>query len=568
MLRSHDLLRIALPAARTGRPGAAATAVGDALRDGVGLSGVPARTVGAFCDAFEAFVVASMDASLPTIYGRAFLESLACNLFGRDPLLTLLSPQIPNRRILLVGERGTGKERIAGVLRAGLQALSGQSASVAVNAAALPETLLESTLFGHVKGAFTGATAERTGLMRALHPGGVLFFDEAAEASAALQAKLLRVFQTGEFAPVGAPGRAERADFHVVAATNAPLDALLEGQAMRADLVDRLAAPLIEVPPLRSLLTDPARGRAILECVAVRVIRDLGAEGRGGAAPTAIVRRDGEERSVDFELWATPRAARIARAVESETRGYPWPGNLREAAQMIRQSLFVGGGALRPRGTGWTPLRDGEIALRVPENLPLRDQLEAVESALYRRAARDAESIVELADRLGVARQTAARRMRQLGVALGDAPTLPSDSPRPSPTDSAVSAPAFSPFTRERLGRRLAELIQAQPPAIGDLRRHIDEHMGRLREAVSEHRYVDPSLAARIATALLALVDDLGDAPAEPHARLVAAAVAYFIEVDDDDHDLLSAVGLDDDVRVVNEVAALLGREDVTVTLE
>ena len=130
-------------------------------------------------------------------------------------------------------------------------------------AVALPETLLESTLFGHVKGAFTGATTTHVGLIDQLNRGGVLFFDEAAEASPALQAKLLRVFQTGEYAPIGAPGRQRRSDFHVIAATNVPLARLRAGQHMRADLYDRLAAPVIVAPPSASSSpTRPARGRS------------------------------------------------------------------------------------------------------------------------------------------------------------------------------------------------------------------------------------------------------------------------------------------------------------------
>ncbi|MFT6397581.1 MAG: hypothetical protein ACJAYU_002335 [Bradymonadia bacterium] len=540
----------------------------------------------------EEFARAVILFGIPAIFGSAFVERLGDILFGHDPLLTLLCPQPPNRRILLSGERGTGKESLAHILGIGLGALSGGRPLLAVNAAALPETLLESTLFGHVKGAFTGATATHVGLIDQLHQGGVLFFDEAAEASPALQAKLLRVFQTGEYTPVGAPGRMRRADFHVIGATNVPLDQIQAGHHMRADLYDRLAAPVIVVPPLRELLTEPARARAILQSVALRVIRELSAEGRG-SQPAPTIKRKGDSRAIDFELWATPRAARIARTIEERTRGYHWPGNLREAAQLIRQSLFLGSSAIsvsqrpQPQQSAENP---NEITLRVPRAATLKAQLEAAERELYQRAAVQCASINEVANELGIARQTASRRMEQLGIESPRARKKPArlrasedaksaskpSAPAPSPVPDSSHRPhqnqsvdVFSAFTQCRIDRTLATVLGGhRTPSSADMVATVENHVAHLLASVEEHRFIDPTLAQGLSASLIALAQDVEGSQSEAHLRLVAAAVHYFAEVEDEDHDLHSAIGLDDDIRVMNEVAHLLGRDDLVIEID
>jgi transcriptional regulator with GAF, ATPase, and Fis domain len=159
---------------------------------------------------------------------------------GRDP-----SP------VLLVGETGTGKEQVARELHR----LSGRSGEMlSVNCAALSRELVESQLFGHVRGAFTGALADHPGLFRAAH-GGTVFLDEIGDLPVDLQPKLLRALQEGEVLPVGAT-RAVAVDVRVIAATNRDLTTSVESGAFRRDLYARLALWEIAVPPLRERRAD------------------------------------------------------------------------------------------------------------------------------------------------------------------------------------------------------------------------------------------------------------------------------------------------------------------------
>jgi DNA-binding NtrC family response regulator len=153
--------------------------------------------------------------------------------------------------VLLLGETGTGKELLA----RHLHARSGRSGPlVAVNCAALPPELVEATLFGHRRGAFTGATEDAPGLFLQAQ-GGTLFLDEVAELTLAHQAKLLRALDSGEVLPVGS-ARHVRSDARVVAATNAELPARIADGRFRADLYARLAGAVVRLPPLRARRGD------------------------------------------------------------------------------------------------------------------------------------------------------------------------------------------------------------------------------------------------------------------------------------------------------------------------
>jgi two-component system response regulator HydG len=153
--------------------------------------------------------------------------------------------------VLIVGETGTGKELFA----SRLHALSGRTGPfVAVNSAAIPRELLESTMFGHRRGAFTGALQDAVGYFTQAN-GGTLFLDEIGEMPPELQPKLLRALETGEFTPVGRAG-AETSDVRVVAATNADLLRKIEAGTFRRDLYARLAGYVVELPPLRQRRGD------------------------------------------------------------------------------------------------------------------------------------------------------------------------------------------------------------------------------------------------------------------------------------------------------------------------
>ena len=210
-----------------------------------------------------------------------------------------------NRSCLVVGERGTGKE----LLSARLHYLSPRwnGPLIKVNCAALTETLLESELFGHEMGAFTGAQRKRAGRFE-LADTGTLILDEIANASPAVQEKVLRVIEYGEFERVGGTETLQ-VDVRVVAAANTDLPTLAKSGDFRSDLLDRLAFDVITIPPLR------ARPRDILsmaESFAVETSQDLGLETFAGF---------------------TDRAKQTLET-------YAWPGNVRELRNVVERSVF------------------------------------------------------------------------------------------------------------------------------------------------------------------------------------------------------------------------------------
>ncbi len=224
-------------------------------------------------------------------------------------VVALVRRAAPERApVLVTGESGTGKELVARALHDGSPRARGPF--VAVNAAALPETLLESELFGHERGAFTGAVARRKGLFE-LAAAGTLFLDEVGELAAATQAKLLRVLETGDFRRVGGV-EALRADVRLLAATNRDLRALVAEGRFREDLLYRLAVVEVALPPLRERPEDlEPLARALLE----RLARE-----RGGCP--AALEPDALER----------------------LRRHAFPGNVRELRNALERALILGDG--------------------------------------------------------------------------------------------------------------------------------------------------------------------------------------------------------------------------------
>lgn len=215
--------------------------------------------------------------------------------------------------VLVTGESGTGKELVAQFVHE----RSGRTGPlVAVNCAALPADLVESELFGHVKGAFTGAQADRAGRFERAD-GGTLFLDEVGDVPAAVQVKLLRVLQSGEYERVG-DARPRRADVRVVAATNRNLDAAMQEGTFREDLYYRIAGVRLRLPPLRERPADVA---LLAEHLAGRL-----AEARGAAAPE----------------WSDAALAALA--------AYRWPGNVRELQNAVERAVVLArGGPIEPR---------------------------------------------------------------------------------------------------------------------------------------------------------------------------------------------------------------------------
>ena len=305
-------------------------------------------------------------------------------LFSRSPRMHKLFSMLPAiaaspSTVLLTGETGTGKELFARTIHS----LSAHAAGpfIAVNCAALPDTLLESELFGVKAGAYTGATRDRLGRF-AQARGGTIFLDEIGEISPALQVRLLRVLQERTFEPLGS-SRTESTDARVIVATNRNLAELIREGGFREDLYYRINVIRLELPPLRERKDD-------LPLLVEQFIRRMNrVQGRAVAG--------------------------ISTEALSLLMAYDWPGNIRELENCIERAFVLGG--------------EGRIDIdRLPEELThlaphghfegrsMHDMLDrqAIQTALERNnfnrlaAARD----------LGIHKTTLFRRMKRLGMAL------------------------------------------------------------------------------------------------------------------------------------------------------
>ena len=263
----------------------------------------------------------------------AFLDALECA--SRAAAL--------NRPVLVIGERGTGKELIAERLHR-LSPRWGET-MVVLNCAALPETLIEAELFGHEAGAFTGAMRARAGRFEEAD-GGTLFLDELATLSAAAQERLLRAIEYGEVTRIGA-SRPLRVDVRIVAATNENLPALAAQGRFRADLLDRLSFEVITLPPLRARSDDAL---LLAQHFGRRMATEAGWDGWPGFSAQA--------------------AAALA--------AHDWPGNVRELRNVVERAVYrwdepespVGEIVFDPFDSPWRP-RAGEVVATAPEPSPV-----------------------------------------------------------------------------------------------------------------------------------------------------------------------------------------------------
>ncbi len=320
-------------------------------------------------------------------------------LLGADPamlpVLALLS-QVADTRctVMITGESGTGKELAARSLHAG----SARAAKpfVAVNSAAIPQNLVESELFGHARGAFTGATASRLGKFGQAD-GGTIFLDEIGEMELGVQAKLLRLIQDGELYPVGEE-TPHKIDVRILAATNRNLEAEVAAGRFRADLFWRLNVIPVEMPSLRERTTD-------------------------------IVRL-----AEHFLARANERHRRQVSAIDPQTmalmKNYSWPGNIRELENLVERMVIVkGAGVLFPsdlpasiRTPRETPTFGSPIP-ELPENgADLKTILEAVEEKMIGEAlVRTGGNKNRAAELLGLNRTTLVEKLRRRRVAPSQA---------------------------------------------------------------------------------------------------------------------------------------------------
>jgi DNA-binding NtrC family response regulator len=312
-------------------------------------------------------------------------------LLGSDPAMlpvfSLLS-QVADTRctVLITGESGTGKELAARSLHAGSSRAS--KPFVAVNCAAIPPSLVESELFGHIKGAFTGATSSRVGRF-AQADRGTIFLDEIGEMEIGVQAKLLRLIQDGELTPVG-DETSQKIDVRILAATNRNLEREVAAARFRADLYWRLNVIPVELPSLRERTTDITR------------------------------------LAEHFLVRANERHKRQVTGIDPQTmaalRGYSWPGNIRELENVIERLVIVkASGTLMPADLPpaiRTPRETSSPSLSMP-GLPsagtdLRAMLDAVEDRMIGEALeRTGGNKNRAAELLGLNRTTLVEKLRR-----------------------------------------------------------------------------------------------------------------------------------------------------------
>jgi two-component system response regulator HupR/HoxA len=300
--------------------------------------------------------------------------------------------------VLVLGETGTGKELVARAIHA-LSARA-RGGFVAQNCGATPDTLIESELFGHSRGAFTGAVADRAGLFEAAG-GGTLFLDEIGDASALLQMKLLRVLQEGEARRVG-DTRLRRVDVRVVSATHRCLEQAVSSGAFRADLYFRLNAIRLRLPALRE------RGGDVL--LLARHFLGQAVAGLGVEAPE------------------------LSEALAGHLLGYPWPGNVRELANACAFAVHVAGARDTVDLEHWpeTPALPG-FGGETPER-GLHAETRALEERRLREALRRTRGNKSQAARtLGLSRQGLLKKLRRYGLTPGESASLALDATRDAP---------------------------------------------------------------------------------------------------------------------------------------
>ena len=308
-------------------------------------------------------------------------------IVGASPALKAVLSRISkvapsDSTVLITGETGTGKELVARAIHRRSNRAS--RAFVSVNCAAIPRDLVASELFGHEKGAFTGATQQRLGQFE-LASGGTIFLDEVGDLPAETQVALLRVLQEHEFERVGGT-RPIRADVRVIAATNRDLQAAISAGSFRSDLFYRLDIFPIEIPSLRERSEDIP---LLVEYFIDRYAR------KTGKAITTVDKK-------------------TLRLLES----YPWPGNIRELQNVIERSVIVCETATFSVDESWLSHQSPER--KVESQLYLSEKVAAQEKEIIEAALRECQGRVfgpsGAATKLGIARSTLESKIRSLKI--------------------------------------------------------------------------------------------------------------------------------------------------------
>ena len=314
------------------------------------------------------------------------LDRLVWRSRAMEEIIELVRRAAPSRsNILLTGESGTGKELLARAIHQ--LSPRAEAPFVVVNTSSVPHDLLETTLFGHVRGAFTGAVATRRGLFE-LADGGTIFLDEIGTVPLPTQAKLLRVIQEREFIPVGGE-HVVKVDVRIIAATNADLPAMVAEGSFREDLYYRLNVITIKLPPLRERKEDIP------------------------ALVSFFLKRFGAENGKP-NLTLSPQALDVLMA-------YHWPGNVRQLENVIERAVVLSQGPviepdLFPAEVLQPPAEPTEVAVP-PEGLDLREAVNRYTKALIEASLARAGGVQRRAAQLlGVKPSTLNEMIRRLGI--------------------------------------------------------------------------------------------------------------------------------------------------------
>ncbi|MFM7206020.1 MAG: sigma 54-interacting transcriptional regulator [Planctomycetaceae bacterium] len=377
-------------------------AVGVVAVHPAGAADAAARAAASWADAdivlpvADADLAAAIDAAIATGSRRATAPTAAAAVLGSHPSLARVLDIVDRvaatpATVLITGESGTGKSLLAREIHR----RSGRPGRfVEVACGSLSESLLESELFGHVAGAFTGAAGDREGKFLQAE-GGTIFLDEIATASPAMQVKLLRVLQDMQFEPVGG-STTRTVDARVVLATNEDLAALVAAGRFREDLFWRINVVAVEMPPLRDRRSDiPTLAMHFLGMAAARAGRCI--SGVSTAAVDALVAHD-------------------------------WPGNVRELQHALERAVYLGRGSIVEAGdlpaavlggADSTEIRRPTAAAPAADAPPLKRALETPERRLIVAALEEAGWRRDVAARsLGINRTTLYKKLKRLGMDL------------------------------------------------------------------------------------------------------------------------------------------------------
>jgi two-component system response regulator HydG len=309
------------------------------------------------------------------------------NIIGRSPAMTelfetlaLVAPS--EATVLIVGESGTGKEIVANAIHQ--NSPRSERPFIKVNCAALPETLLESELFGHERGAFTGASAKKQGRFHLAHTGSI-FLDEIGEMAPATQAKILRVLQEREFEPLGST-RTVKVDTRVIVATNKDLEEEIQKGHFREDLYYRLNVVRVEVPPLR-------RRREDIPLLADFFLKQYA------------------EKNRRLIKGFTPRAMDLLMR-------HAWPGNVRELENVVERAVIMTrGDMISPDDLPDTIRELDKEAEKVGVDLTPGKSLKEVEREMILRTLEETGgNRTHAADILGISRRTLQLKLKEYGV--------------------------------------------------------------------------------------------------------------------------------------------------------